>query len=187
MRRTREPSAGQPADDSSRAMICSTRSRTPPGPHARSRASDPASPSSSCAAASQTAARRAAGGQVLPDHPHHQPVRADAGAIEAEGQQRRPGQPRQRPVHHLCAQPSQRPVPARQPCPARPRRPATCGTPAADSTASRSITAPQPRCRHRPGQHPATAAPPPPPPAGTAPLPPGPAARATGRRRSRST
>ena len=61
----------------------------------------------------------AVSGQVLPDHPHHQPVRADRGPIHGEGQQRRPGQPRQHPVRHLRRQRRHRPLPVRQALPGR--------------------------------------------------------------------
>jgi len=42
--------------------------------------------------AAQTAVR-SRGCQLLPDHPRHQAMHADTGAIHVEGQQRRPGQP----------------------------------------------------------------------------------------------
>ena len=83
----------------------------------------------------------AAGGQVLPDHPHHQTVCAHVRTVHAEGQQRQPGQPCQHRVNYLGRQGRQRP--------SRPGKPSRAAawisdrrTPAADSTASRSITAP---------------------------------------------
>ena len=71
----------------------------------------------SCQPVKQLPGRRAdgyegvPGCQLLPDHPRHQAVRAHTGAIHAEGQQRRPGQPGQRPVHHLRRQLTSLPVP----------------------------------------------------------------------------
>ena len=45
-------------------------------------------------------------GQPFPDHPHHQPVRGHRGAVHAEGQQRGPGQPPHRLIHHLGGDPA---------------------------------------------------------------------------------
>ena len=105
---------GRTRADSCRAMICST------GP-GRQAGSVPAWRSDSRQAVEQprsalrhTAARAPAAARLLPDHPHHQPVRGHGGAVHAEGQQRRPPPAGPAPVSHLAASAPAPPVAARQ-------------------------------------------------------------------------
>lgn len=94
---SRESSGGQVADDSNRAVICSTRSRTAAGPHAHARLVWRPARQAVARPPRRRLSRRCEG-QVLPDHP---PVRTDSGPVQGEGQQRRPGQPGQRPVQNF--------------------------------------------------------------------------------------